>query len=134
MRAPADLRVRSAWFYRAARACARMGFARLAFGFETFGAAIAFLMLLSFLIVRSDWLGTAYQWGMFWTHYAAASARARSPVDKAMLVTVAVTALAVGSCRWSGARAAWRRIDRAARAQADRTDHTSDMPQGGERS
>ena len=93
------------------RRAARSVFARLAFLVETFALAIVVLLFLTFLIVRTDWLWTAHQWGLFWTHYAAASADARRPVDTVLLTALAVVATAVASARLHAARHVWRAID-----------------------
>ena len=90
---------------------ARSAFARIAFLVETLALAIVVLLFLTFLIVRTDWLWTTHQWGLFWTHYAAASADVRRPVNLVLLIALTVVAAAIASARLHAARRVWRAID-----------------------
>jgi Na+/alanine symporter len=87
---------------------AHWAMARAAFAAETIAIALGFFELLTLAMLQGDRLLAAHEWGLFLTHYAAAAAPARTPVDLALLAIVLVLSAFVAVCRWPAARLAWR--------------------------
>jgi hypothetical protein len=81
---------------------------RLAFAVETLALGMLALEVLSFLVVRADWTGVAWEWGRFWTHYAQATPEARRPVEVALTAALATASGLIGWARLQAARASWR--------------------------
>ena len=94
-----------------ARRVARSRLARAGVVVVTLTLAGLALGRLSFFVVRADRLGTTLQWGLCWTHYAAAPSSARRPVDLFLLGALALASLTIGSTRLGWARRIWREID-----------------------
>jgi len=82
--------------------------ARAAFVVESIAVALGFFELLTLALLQGDRLLAAHEWGLFLTHYAAAPAPARTPVDLAFLAIVLALSAFVAACRWPAARLAWR--------------------------
>ena len=90
------------------RRAAHWGFARSAFVVESVAVAIGFFELVTFALLQGDRLLAAHEWGLFLTHYAAAAAPARAPIDLGLFAIVLALSGIVAACRWPMARLAWR--------------------------
>jgi len=97
------------------RGLARRALPRAAFVVESLAIAVALFQLLVFAVLQGDRLLAAHEWALFLTHYAAASAAARAPVDLALGAILAALWLFVCACRFPAARMIWRIEDLEAR-------------------
>ena len=80
---------------------------RALFLVESLALAILTLLVTTFFVVRADWSGTTWEWGRFWTHYAAAPPTARRPIDIGLVLTLAGLCAVIGWIRLPAARAFW---------------------------
>ena len=87
---------------------AHWALARAGFVVECVAVAIGFLELLTFAMLQGDRLLAAHEWGLFFSHYAAAAATTRAPVDLALVGIVLALSGFVAACRWPAARLSWR--------------------------
>ena len=89
--------------------------ARAAFAVESLAIAVALFEVLVLAVLQGDPILAAHEWGLFLSHYAAASAPARAPVDLALAAVLAALWLFACACRLRSARLIWRIADLEAR-------------------
>jgi len=90
------------------RRAAHWALPRAAFLFEALAVAVGLFELVTFAMLQGNLLLAAHEWGLFLTHYAAAPAPARTPVDLAIVGMILALSAFVATCRWPAARLAWR--------------------------
>ena len=91
-----------------ARRAAHWALPRAAFLVESVAVATGLFELVTFAMLQGNRLLAAHEWGLFLTHYAAAPAAARTPVDLAIVGMILALSAFVSACRWPAARLAWR--------------------------
>ena len=79
-----------------------------AFAVETVGVALVYLIILAFLICRSDALVLARELGNFFTHLSTAEASVRNTFAFSASIGFLFLVSIVGFCRFSGGLAAIR--------------------------
>jgi hypothetical protein len=80
---------------------------RIAFVAESACVANVLFWALTYAALSFSWGKSAREWGHFWTHYAAASADRRAPVELFLLATMLVLTSAVAWIRFPKSSACW---------------------------